>query len=203
MPMKLRYSPTSPYVRKVLVTALECGLEDRIERVVTNAWAPDTDLVQDNPLSKVPALVTEGGEVLFDSPVICEYLDSLHGGKKLFPASGGARWNQLRLHALGDGILDAAVQVRIETFIRPEPYRWTGWVERQSAAIIRATDALEQECEAWGDDFLAGQIAVACGLDYVDFRAVVEWRAGHPRLAAWLDRQLARPSMAATRPPEG
>lgn len=197
--MKLRYSTTSPFARKVLVVAHETGLAERVECVVTNAWAPETDLVRDNPLSKVPALITDGGETLYDSPVICEYLDSLHDGRKLFPGAGGERWNQLRLQALADGILDAAVQIRIETAIRPEEFRWSGWIERQAAAINRALDALEQECGAWGSDFLIGQITVAVALGYLDLRmAVPNWRAGRPALTNWGERALSRPSMTMT-----
>ncbi|HVH83320.1 MAG TPA: glutathione S-transferase N-terminal domain-containing protein, partial [Steroidobacteraceae bacterium] len=90
--MKLRFSATSPYVRKVMATAHETGLESRIERVPAAVWVPDTDIAKHNPLGKVPALITGEGEVLYDSPVICEYLDSLHKGPKLFPAAGTARW---------------------------------------------------------------------------------------------------------------
>jgi len=201
--MKLRYSPTSPYVRKVWIVALETGLADRIELVTTNAWAPDTDLTADNPLSKVPALITDGGEALFDSPVICEYLDSLHDGQRLVPDSGGARWAQLRLQALGDGILDAALAKRIETTMRPEDKRWPGWVERQGNAIRRGLDVLEEECTAWGADFLIGQITVAATLGYLDFRFGSEdWRSGRPRLAAWFTGASVRASVVATVPKE-
>lgn len=199
--MKLRYSATSPFVRKVLIVAHETGLASGLELENTNAWAPDTDLVKDNPLSKVPALVTDGGECLYDSPVICEYLDSLHGCPKLFPNSGGERWAQLRLQALADGILDAAVQVRIETAIRPEEFRWTGWIERQAAAINRGLDVLEQECANWGDTFLIGQITAIAALEYLDFRgAVGEWRGKRPALAAWAAKVVQRPSVAGTKP---
>lgn len=200
--MKLRYSTTSPFARKCLVVAFEAGLDKRVETVVTNAWAADTDLPKDNPLCKVPALTTDGGEVLYDSPVICEYLDSLHDGRKLVPAGGGERWRQLRLQALGDGILDAAVQVRIETAMRPEETRWPKWIERQTAAVTRGCDALEQECAGWGDEFLIGQITAACALGYMDLRKTADWRAGRPKLAAWYDKVSARPSMAATAPKE-
>lgn len=197
--MKLRYSTTSPFARKVLVVAHETGLADRVECVVTNAWAPDTDLVRDNPLSKIPALITDGGETLFDSPVICEYLDSLHGGRKLFPVTGGERWTQLRLQALADGIMDAAVQIRIETAIRPEEFRWQGWLERQAAAIGRSLDALDQECGAWGADFLIGQVTVAVALSYIDLRKpVADWRATRPNLAEWSRNVSTRHSIVAT-----
>ena len=107
--MKLRYSQASPYVRKVLMVAHEVGLADRIELSPTNVWAPDSPIVRDNPLAKIPTLLTEDGLVLFDSPVIAEYLDSLHEGRRLFPAAGRARWVALRQQAVGDGICDAAV----------------------------------------------------------------------------------------------
>ncbi|RAU23348.1 glutathione S-transferase [Paramagnetospirillum kuznetsovii] len=201
--MKLRYSPTSPYVRKCVIVAKETGLEARLSLEPTNAWAPDTDLTKDNPLSKVPALITEGGEVLFDSPVICEYLDSLHDGHKLVPPSGGARWAQLKLQALADGILDAALAKRIETAMRPEDKRWTGWVERQGNAIARGLDVLEEDCAAWGADFMIGQITVVAALSYLDFRFPTEdWRSARPKLAAWAEAIAKRRSVAETEPKE-
>jgi len=201
--MKLRSSATSPFVRKVLITAIEAGLDSRIELVSTNAWDPATDLILDNPLSKVPTLVTEGGEALYDSPVICEYLDSLHEGQRLVPPEGGARWRQKRLEALADGILDAAVQIRIEGTQRPEDRRWTPWVERQTQAIARGLDALEEECQTWGATFQIGQIALVCALGYLDFRfPAIAWRSGRPHLAAWAAAIGERPSVARTRPVE-
>ncbi|MBI3444245.1 MAG: glutathione S-transferase N-terminal domain-containing protein [Magnetospirillum sp.] len=201
--MKLRYSTTSPYARKCWVVAIETGLEDRIEFLVTNAWSPETDLPKDNPLCKVPALITDGGEVLFDSPVICEYLDSLHGGQALLPASGGARWAQLRLAALADGILDAALVKRLELTMRPEDKRWSNWIDRQSAAINRALDVMEEECAAWGGDFLMGHIAAAVALGYLDLRfAAEDWRKGRNRLAAWYAVVQQRPSMVKSFPSE-
>ena len=137
--MKLRYSPTSPYVRKVLVCAKERGLDGRIEPVPTNPTDPKTDLAKYNPLVKVPALVLDDGEVLYDSPVICDYLDSLHDSEPLIPAAGPARWAALRQQALADGILDAAILRMIETTRRPEALRWAGWSERQRLKIVRPT----------------------------------------------------------------
>jgi glutathione S-transferase len=107
--MKLRYTPPSPFVRKVLVLAIEAGLRERIELVPTKPWDPGTDLPLDNPLGKVPALVTDEAGVLYDSRVICEYLDLLHDGSPFFPSSGARRWRVLRRQALADGIMDAAV----------------------------------------------------------------------------------------------
>ena len=125
--MKLRYSPTSPYVRKVTVLAMETGLDQRIERLPT-ASSPDNpnpELGKENPLFKVPCLLTDDGLVLYDSPVICEYLDAQHGGRKWFPA-GNARWVALRQMALADGILDAALLRRYE-LLRPQAERSAGW----------------------------------------------------------------------------
>lgn len=199
--MKLRTSATSPYVRKVWILARETGLAERIEPVPTNAWDPATDLPDDNPLGKVPTLLTEGGEALYDSPVICDYLDSLHDGPKLIPAGGGPRWVQKRLEALADGLLDAALVVRAETTLRPADKRWPDWVERQQRAIARALDRLEEEAPGWGETFLLGQIAVVAALGYLDFRfPESDWRAGRPTLAAWFARVSLRPSVAATVP---
>jgi glutathione S-transferase len=199
--MKLRHSYSSPYVRKAMITALEAGLDDEIELLATNPWAADTDLPNDNPLCKVPALITDGGEHLFDSPVICEYLDGLHDGAKIFPAAGGARWTALRRQALADGILDAAVALRVETVMRPAELQWTKWTERQTSTINRALDALEDEAAAFADLFTIGEITVVSALGYLDFRFhTMDWRSGRPRLAAWCAKQASRPSVAATIP---
>jgi glutathione S-transferase len=196
--MKLRLSSTSPFARKCLIVAMEAGIESGIEQVTTAPWAAESDLPADNPLGKVPVLITDGGESIYDSPVICEYLDSLHGGRKLIPVAGGERWRHLRLEALADGITDAAVMVRIETAMRPEGLRWPHWVERQTNAVIRGLDALERDCADWGDDFLIGQIAALCAVGYVEFRKITDWRVGRPALAAWMDRMAARGSVVAT-----
>lgn len=200
--MKLRYTPTSPYVRKVTVTAHETGLHGKIERVPSNPWAPDTDLPKDNPMGKVPALITDGGEVLYDSSMICEYLDSLHTGRKIYPPAGGERWRALRRHALGDGILDAAVARIIETR-RPDTPQSTWWTDRQKAVLKRALDVCENE-EADGlakDPVGIGHIGIACALGFLDFRFKAEdWRPGRPKLAKWYEDFCKRPSMAQTVP---
>lgn len=199
--MKLRYSTTSPYVRKVMVTALETGLDDRIERIPTAPFDPETDLVQDNPLSRIPTLTTEGGEVLYDSPVVCEYLDSLHDGIRLFPPSGGARWTALRRQALGDGILDAALARRLEETLRPEHERSPSWIARQWAAVTRSLDALEEEASSLGMPITIGHVAIGCALGYLDFRFGSEdWRPGRTALADWYAEFSARRSMMATVP---
>jgi glutathione S-transferase len=200
--MQLRYSPTSPYVRKVSVCAIELGLAERIERIPTDTLDPSSGLAEHNPLVKVPALILEDGEVLYDSPVICEYLDSLHDGAKIFPPAGPERWTALRQQALGDGILDAAILRMLETLRRPEALRWRGWIDKQTGKVTRALDRLEAEAEALEGPLTIGQITIGCALGYLDFRfADDKWRAGRPNLAAWHEDFAGRPSMQETAPP--
>ncbi|NNG05068.1 MAG: glutathione S-transferase [Inquilinus sp.] len=196
--MKLRFSPTSPYVRKVRALAIETGLADRLELAATDPWQADTDLPASNPLGKVPALELDDGTVLFDSPVICEYLDSLHGGTKLFPAAGPARWKALRLQAIGDGICDAAILRRLDG-MRPAGLQSADWQQRQRQAVARACDLLEAEAGTLGGPATIGQLAIACALGYLDFRFDADkWREGRPKLAAWFADFAKRPSIAET-----
>jgi glutathione S-transferase len=202
--MKLRYSPTSPYVRKVAVAALETGLDGRIERIETDVWDPATDIAEDNPLGKVPALVTDEGTVLCDSPTICDYLDSLHDGPRLVPAEGQARWQVLNLHALASGVMDAAVAQVVENRARPERLRFDGWLERQKLKIGRALDALDEQAAGGALDgpVNLGTITLGCALGYLDLRFSEDaWRDGRPALAAWYETFSRRPSMQATVPP--
>ncbi len=201
--MKLWYSPTSPFVRKVTVTALETGLHDRIERVAAELPEPRAEFLSDNPLGKVPTLITDEGLPLFDSRVICEYLDSLHDGHKLFPTEVPARWRTLRLMALGDGILDAAVLRRMET-LRPEKEQSPAWIERQKTKVARGLDMLEREVPRFHRLVTIGQITVACCLGWLDFRygTAEDWRIGRPLVADWYSMFMSRPSMVATVPTE-
>ncbi len=200
MTLKLRFAPTSPYVRKAMVLAHETGQIEDLELVPTDVWSAGTDIQADNPLGKVPALVTPDG-TLCDSPLVCEYLDSRHGGRRLIPESGPARWRVLRIAALADGVLDAAVGTVIETLRRPPEKVWQGNVERQAGKIAAALDALEAEAAAFEEPFDLGQITVACALGYLDFRlAELDWRSGRPTLAAWYETAAKRPSMTATEP---
>ncbi|MFN4089161.1 MAG: glutathione S-transferase family protein [Alphaproteobacteria bacterium] len=203
--MKLHYSPTSPYVRKVMVTAIEAGVDARIEKAdaAASPVGVNPTLNADNPLGKVPCLVTDDGQALFDSRVICEYLDSVGGGK-LFPAAGPARWTALRRQAQGDGLLDAALLARYETAVRPGDRLWPEWRDGQKAKMARALDAFETEADSLGDTIDIGTIAVACALGYVDFRFDADrWRDSRPKLAAWFAGFAARPSMTATAAPTG
>src|SRR5690606_21409116 len=151
-PMKLHYNRASPFVRKVMAVVIETGLEDRIEPVtrLMTPIQPDADLVRDNPLGKVPCLVTDDGTALYDSRVVCEYLDSLHDGPKMLPAAGPARWTALRRQAEGDGIRDAGVLARYETFLRPQERRWPEWIDAQKLKFRRALDSLEDEAGTFG-----------------------------------------------------
>lgn len=198
--MKLRYSPTSPYVRKVNVTAIELGLDNEISRVTTNPWDPQTDLPTDNPLGKVPALMLDDDTVLFDSPVICEYLNNRANGN-LIP-NDALRWPVLCLQALGDGILDAAVARLLESR-RPAEYQFNGWVDRQRGVLTRALDETEKQVNGFQDRVDLGQITIAVALGYLDFRFQADdWRPGRPQLAQWYEGFSTRPSMQQTIPQE-
>lgn len=198
--MKLYYSPTSPFVRKVNVCAIELGVDDKLERIVTNPWENDANLLTDNPLSKVPTLITDDGMVLYDSPVICEFLDTLVGGDRLIPAEGAERWIALRLQALGDGILDAAV-LRFLERKRPQTQQSNDWDSIQRDAVQRALKYLQSEVNSWEDKVTVGQIAIGCALGYLDFRfAEDNWRQEVPDLAGWFAQFAERNSMQTTLP---
>jgi glutathione S-transferase len=193
--MKLRYSTTSPFVRKVHVLALETGQIDKIELVKT--VTTDPDLGRDNPLQKVPAMEMDDGSSLYDSRVLCEYLDAQAGGK-FFPAPGPARWTALRRQALADGMMDAAV-LRLMESKKPENYRFPDWDRRQNLKVTQGLAALE--ADHLGPQLDIGTLSVAIVLDYLDFRFKVEdWRPAHPKLAAWHKTFSERVSLKKTLP---
>lgn len=199
--MKLHYSPTSPYVRKVMACAIARDIEGRIQTVETNPHESPPALLRDNPLSKVPCLVTEDGLALFDSPVICEYLDSVGDEMPLFPPHGAARWRALRFQAIGDGIMDATVIRRLEGMLPREAGR-DGVIAKQEAKVRRTLDLLEADPPANHLDI--GTITVACALGYLDLRfAESHWRTGRPKLAQWHEGMAVRPELAQTAPPPG
>lgn len=198
--MKIYYSGTSPYVRKVMACAIVRGIDGRIEKHPSNPHASPADLLADNPLARVPCLVTDDGMSLYDSPVICEYLDSVGEAGKLFPAAGPVRWRALKLQAMGDGIMDAAVPCRGE-LAKPKEDARDGLIARYKAAMARTVDALEADLPGTALDI--GTIAVACALGYLDFRYGAEpWRPGHPKLGAWYGAFATNPAIAATAPKE-
>jgi len=201
--MKLYYTPTSPFVRKVFVTARELGLADLIESVLLrpSPTQADATLSRENPLNKIPALVLDEGGSLYDSPVICEYLDALAGGSRLLPPAGGARWDVLRTQALADGVLDASILVFYERANRPKELHWPPWLDGQTQKALQGLDALDALAHRFGDAPDLGQIAAACAVGWLEFRAPFgDIRKGRERLFAWYERFAARPSMVATAP---
>jgi glutathione S-transferase len=199
--MKLHWSPRSPFVRKVMIVAYERGLLDRItcERTVAATSKPHAELMKDNPLSKIPTLVLNDGTVIYDSPVISEYLDALDGSPKLFPSEPKLRLEALRRQALGDGFLDLLVLLRDER-MRAQPSE----AHIASAAVrkVAVLKNLEADASALGSaPFGIGHISIGCALSYLDFRyADEDWRKDHPRIASWHAVFAARPSVRATEP---
>ena len=203
MKMKLRYSATSPFVRKVSIVLIETGLSDRVENVPTNPWDPKSDLPAQNPMGKVPTLISSQGVEIFDSSVICEFLDNLHSGPKMFPIDAESRITAIQLQSLADGMMDAAVLGFIENSRRPEERRWDEWSDRQVAAITRSLNWLEERYQTLNQTSDIGTISVACALDYLDFRfADLDWRRHHERLNEWLEQFAQRESIRATAPVE-
>lgn len=203
--MKLYHSPTSPYVRKVMVLLLETGLDAKIEKLTApggvSPVAANAEVQKKNPLAKIPALITNDGETLFDSPVICEYIDHL-AGTKFFPAPGPKRWTALRRQALGDGILDAALLVRYEATLRPADKRWSDWDKGQWQKVETSLAEIEKEAATFGDTFDIGTITLACAFGYLDFRFTDRaWRARAPKAVAWFEKFSQRPSIRDTAPP--
>lgn len=197
--MKILFSPTSPYVRKCLVAAHELGLHDRVQLLPSNAHPVqrDPDIIPANPLGKVPTFFADDGQVLYDSRVICEYLNDLAGGT-LFPTSGAKRWETLTLQSLGDGILDAALLARYEDVARPEPLRWPAWRAGQLDKAETSLAHLNARPALLDGRVDIGAIAVACALWYLDLRfADFGWRGRHPAVAHWFDVFGARSSMRA------
>jgi glutathione S-transferase len=201
--MTLHWSPRSPYVRKVVIAIAEMGLQDRIRtvRTVAGGTTPHLELMKINPVGKIPTLELPDGTAIYDSPVIIEYLDTLHDGPKLYPAAWPERLTALRRHALGQGMLDNALPLLGESFRPPErqsePHKalWR-------AKLVACVNALEDEAEALASSrFSVGHLAIGVALAYLDFRfADLSWRDGHPELAAWHATFNARPSVQANMP---
>jgi len=196
--MKLAYSPASPYVRKVTACAIKRGLDKQVERV--KIGTTDPELLKFNALSKVPTLILNDGTTVFDSPVICEYLDSVGSAPKLFPAAGPARWKALTQEALADGILDAT-QPRRREIALPQDEGRKGYIALQQGKVARALDEFEKQADSLGNLDTIGEITIGCALGYLDFRYANEpWRPGHPKLEAWYAKVEKLPPLADTVP---
>ncbi|WP_460140776.1 glutathione S-transferase [Pseudomonas sp. S2_E01] len=202
--MILYHNPLSPFVRKVMVLLHETGQQDRValQNCVLTPVDPDQALIDDNPLSKIPALRLADGSVIHDSRVILDYLDHQHVGNPLIPREGSARWRRLTLASMADGIMDAAVLVRYEVALRAPQKHWAEWLDGQRDKIRRALALLEKDAIAeLTSHFDVAAISVACALGYIDLRHPdLAWREANPQLAAWFFEVSQRPSMLATMP---
>ncbi len=203
--MKLLAAIASPFVRKVRVAAMECGLDGRIEivNVATAPHQPDAGVAAANPVKKIPTLIMDDGSALYDSGVITDYLNAL-SGHVLMAADGAERWTAKRREALADGLLDAAVTYHYEQALRPAEKRWDDWLAAQLGKIDAALDYMDTEAGDLGDPAGAtdlGAIGFACALGYLDFRfGDRDWRPGRSALAAWYEAYSRRPAMQATVP---
>jgi glutathione S-transferase len=197
--MKLLYQTHSPHARKVLVMAHEVGIADRLEVVnqETSPMVRNDAVFALNPLGKVPVLILSDVDCLFDSMVICEYLDGLHDGPRMFPPHGAARWHAQRLQALAQGMADAGIQLRWETERRPEAFRWPQLGDGYRDKLVTSYDYIEAEISLDGPVDI-GQISLACTLSWLAFRDLPWFGDRHPRLAAWFEAFSHRPSMTRT-----
>ena len=199
--MKLYATATSPFVRKVLLVAHERNLADKIE-LITLRPSPlktDADLSRANPLNKIPALMLDLGTVIYDSRVICEYLDSLDGSPRLVPASGPERWRVLRLAALANGVTEAGVSAFYERSQRPPSHQWQPWIDGQLQKAKQGLDALDAEAEHLAAPTLAS-FGAAAAIGWLAFREIVDPFAGRAALTRWYQTFSERPSMRATAP---
>ena len=198
--MELLFSPLSPYVRKVTITAHELGIASRIRLTPRNTREEQAVITPLNPLGKIPALVTDGGAVIFDSPVICEYLDAEFGNHRLVPSSGARRWDVLTRMALADGMIDAAILVRHER-ARAAERQSADWIAQQLRKVTGALDRLESTIDLHADPLDLGTIALGAALGYMPLRlAELEGLPSWPRLRAWYERAAQRESFRLTTP---
>ncbi len=200
--MKLFWSEASPFARKVLAAAIEKGLDGRIEVIPVNTREDPAGLIAANPLGKIPAMLLDDGMALYDSPVICAYLDAHPdaAGGPLIPASGPERWLVLRGEAFGDGMMDLGVAL-IGEKRKPDGEKSPTMAARQRTQLERSLDAAPAIIEGLPDAFTLGHLAIACTLDYLDFRhPEIDWRQGRGALAEWGARIAERPSLARTMP---
>jgi glutathione S-transferase len=204
MSMKLYYAPQSPFARKVRAAAIELGFGDslQLEYAEVVPGRPNADFAQSrNPLRKVPALITDAGETLYDSTVICEYLDALAGGGVLIPRNASRRWRVLTNHALAQGMCESVISIRYEIWLRPERLRWDVWVDDQWDRIYSGVGWFESNDRELGDPIDLAHLALGSLLGYVDFRWPHNgWRSRFPNVGSWFARLEQRPSFVQTRP---
>lgn len=196
----LRSSPPSPFGRKIKIAAALCDLSDRLTVEPADTGNPEDSLRGQNPLGKIPVLITDDGTAVYDSRVIAEWLDAQSGGGVIIP-SGEARFAALTLQALADGVMDASILIIYERRFRPEQRQHRPWTDYQGEKVTRALSVLEAAPPGIGKRPHIGLVALACALGYRDFRFDGDWRASHPGLVAWLDDFAAKvPAFAATMP---
>jgi len=202
--MKLTFSPASPFARKVRIAAIELGLIDKIEFVPTTVvpGQPNDEYSQITPLKKLPALILDNGDVIVDSYVIVEYLDELAGGGKLIPTSSAIRWKVKSDHSLLQGMLDSMLLCRYEKMVRPQGMQWQAWSDDHWNRAWSGMARFEKQADVLSRPLDIAQIALACVLGYADFRfADCGWRKAYPKLDAFHEKMLTRPSVKATVPP--
>jgi len=193
--MKLICHPISPYARKAMIVARLHGID--VEEIQPEKDGANGYLAGDNPLGKIPALEWQPGQYLFDSPVVCEYLDSL-GKKQILPADGHMRFLNLWQHALGDGLSDAVYNYRYET-VRPPELHWDDIIKRHETAIIRSVETLEKICQWIGGPWTFGNLSIVTALDYASYRAGhLNWQERAPNLAKWHSQFQDNPHYEAT-----
>ena len=202
--MKLSFSQSSPFARKVRIAAIELGLIDKIELVPTTVAPaqPNPEYSQITPLKKLPVLILDNGDLIVDSYVIVEYLDELAGGSKLIPASGADRWKVKSDHSLLQGMLDSMLLCRYEKMVRPEPLRWQAWADDHWNRAWAGMARFEKQADILSRPLDISQIALVCVLGYADFRfADCGWRKAYPKLDAFHQKMLERPSVKISLPP--
>jgi glutathione S-transferase len=202
--MKLAFSQGSPFARKVRIAAIELGLIDKIEMMPTTVvpTQPNEEYSKITPLKKLPVLILDNGEVILDSGVIVEYLDQLAGGGKLIPTSGPARWQVLTEHSMLQGMLDSMLLCRYERAVRPEALRWNEWADDHWNRAWNGLGRFEKKADVLSRPLDLSQIALVCVLGYADFRfADCGWRKAYPKLDAFHQKMLERPSVKVSVPP--
>jgi glutathione S-transferase len=202
--MKLTFSQASPFARKVRIAAIELGLIDKIEFVPTTVApaTPNDDYSKINPLKKLPALILDDGDVILDSYVITEYLDELAGGGKLIPATGATRWRVKSEHSLLQGMLDSMLLCRYEGGVRPQGLQWQAWSDDHWNRAWNGMARFEKRPDVLSRPLDVVQIGLVCVLGYADFRFPdCGWRLAYPRLDAFHQKMLERPSVKISVPP--